>query len=664
MISVILSCISINAASTSQSKVFNDLNLEKAVRKQCGKTKGVLTINDIKKINYLNASSCNISSLEGIEQLTNLKAVILDDNKIINISPLKFLDNLNELSINNNSISDISSLVDLKNLTKLNLGLNKIRDISTITSLNKLSQLYLAGNPIENYDPLKKISDSIKYGDIEYIENFKLTSEGESYANRINRLDKSVVMLVGSPKYMKNNKVGVIDKSSTKLTPSVVNGIIFVPLSIITNIYGKKVNYDKATSKISIEIGKNTYGFVVGSKKFFVNNDEMELDVPVKTINNSIYLPLKTCVENLLSKKLIIDSNIIIISDEENVLHVNNDKDILSDLRIQLANQEENSMFVICNDQKKYGYIDENGKVIVQPIYSNAFEFSDGLGSVRYKGLDGFVNKTGKLVIKNQFYAAVGFHEGYCEVNNGKEVFGYISKQGKYVVKPQFEWSLNSDFSDGLACVKPVGSDTIYSLGYIDTTGKMVIKPKFDVASKFTEGLAAVRGSSIYKFGYINKKGDFVIETKFDWAYEFVNGIACVNINNKYGFINKKGDYVIPPIYDDASSFSEGYAYVKKDGYWWYINQKGQVMFNTNNDDEYLMEDYSFHEGLALFKYNGKYGYINKKGEVVIMPQYDHMGNDSGKEFRNGCVRVILGDRWVYINKDGEVIYKANSTFF
>ncbi|ECC1273812.1 WG repeat-containing protein, partial [Campylobacter coli] len=54
---------------------------------------------------------------------------------------------------------------------------------------------------------------------------------------------------------------------------------------------------------------------------------------------------------------------------------------------------------------------------------------------------------------------------------NGR--WGFIDRSGKFVIKPKFDsiW----DFSEGLAKVKLNGK-----YGFIDKSGKIVIEPKFD----------------------------------------------------------------------------------------------------------------------------------------------------------------------------------------
>jgi hypothetical protein len=70
------------------------------------------------------------------------------------------------------------------------------------------------------------------------------------------------------------------------------------------------------------------------------------------------------------------------------------------------------------------------------------------------------------------------------------------------VVPQQFDGATR--FSEGLAAVR-IGDANTGKWGFIDGTGKMVVAPQFDGCESFAEGLAAVRigDANTGKWGYI-----------------------------------------------------------------------------------------------------------------------------------------------------------------
>lgn len=153
---------------------------------------------DLNGITTLDASGRQVSSLRGIEILSELRAVNLCVNSISDVAPLTNLSHLAVVALHDNHVSDVSpfggmpwlvelhmwnngiadahSLSPLVNLRQLHLGWNNIADagflqgmsnlwflalwnnqlsdITPLTGLSKLTQLYLSGNQITNLAPL------------------------------------------------------------------------------------------------------------------------------------------------------------------------------------------------------------------------------------------------------------------------------------------------------------------------------------------------------------------------------------------------------------------------------------------------------------------------------------------------------------------------------
>jgi hypothetical protein len=65
------------------------------------------------------------------------------------------------------------------------------------------------------------------------------------------------------------------------------------------------------------------------------------------------------------------------------------------------------------------------------------------------------------------------------------DLWGFINTTGKFIVKPQFSYVYM--FSEGLAAIKLNNK-----WGYIFQTGETVIKPQFDNIGPFSDGLARV----------------------------------------------------------------------------------------------------------------------------------------------------------------------------
>ena len=157
-------------------------------------------------------------------------------------------------------------------------------------------------------------------------------------------------------------------------------------------------------------------------------------------------------------------------------------------------------------------FIDRTGRLAFEyPYVTNGYDrFSDGLLPVSVDRKVGFIDKTGRMIIEPQFDSAYPFSDGMARVMvGGKD--GYVDKTGRVVIEPQY--SLAGEFSEGLAPVEINGR-----WGYIDKAGKVVIKPRFDSAGEFVEGIAPVMTGAVHadvpqtgaKNGYIDRAGKYV----------------------------------------------------------------------------------------------------------------------------------------------------------
>jgi hypothetical protein len=320
---------------------------------------------------------------------------------------------------------------------------------------------------------------------------------------------------------------------------------------------------------------------------------------------------------------------------------------------IEAQDKRSQNLFEIQVD-RKHGFIDAKGNVIIQPTLEGVYAFSEGL-AVAYVG-------------KGQFDT------------------GYIDEAGNIAIEPKF--NIASKFSEGLAWAgidpnrKPykLGKLTVYTtqsthsfdynIGFIDRTGKWIVEPIFKRAGDFSEGLAVVQTKE-NKFGFIDKTGKFAIEPRYEWAGSFHQGLAPIFTHGRYGFINTAGKLVIKPRFTRADDFSEGLACVKLGGqvrepgfgtgnititnadtFYAYINQAGKVVFRVRASN-----CAPFSEGLARFESGGNWGFVNRQGKVVIDPKIDALG-----DFSEGLALVLLPGKeetFGFINKNGEIVIRT-----
>ena len=173
-----------------------------------------------------------------------------------------------------------------------------------------------------------------------------------------------------------------------------------------------------------------------------------------------------------------------------------------------------------------------------RPVYISSRQ--EGLLAVKVNNKWGFIDSTGKFVIKPKFNSADNFNEGLALIKENNK-YGFINKTGEYIVKPQYDFA--SGYSEGLAQVV-TGKVTNGKYGFVDKAGKLVINPQYhyDIMngqgvmsnmSKFKEGFVVINQNG--KFGYIDETGKTVIDPKYEEANSFFKNVAIIKQNNKYG---------------------------------------------------------------------------------------------------------------------------------
>ncbi|MBR1884703.1 MAG: WG repeat-containing protein [Clostridia bacterium] len=147
----------------------------------------------------------------------------------------------------------------------------------------------------------------------------------------------------------------------------------------------------------------------------------------------------------------------------------------------------------------KYAVVTENGKkkTLYDEIYK---EHGYKMFKVRIGDKWGFIDDEGKIVTEVKYDEIKDFHSGYAVVRIGNK-YGVISKKGKQVGKVKYD-SVVPFFQENVTIVELGGKK-----GYITTKGKKIGKIEYDSANMFYGGYAEV--SKGKKKGYIDKKGKF-----------------------------------------------------------------------------------------------------------------------------------------------------------
>ena len=299
------------------------------------------------------------------------------------------------------------------------------------------------------------------------------------------------------------------------------------------------------------------------------------------------------------------------------------------------------------SENGKVGYIDQQGQVVIEPRFATPYPsaFHDGLLESSGWGGGGYVDRSGKPVLRKGYYRAWEFSEGLAAaMPKDKDLWGYIDTTGEFVISPRFKTYPNGyvfSFSDGLARIEIGGR-----YGFIDRSGDFVIPPNLLDAEDFRDGMARVvlEGPCVYfpegacgsfnprfpggresdyntppcRFTFLDKSGRPITPARFDGARAFAEGLAPVRLGDSWGFLDKEGMLVISPAFQDARPFSSGLARIRDHGLYGYIDHSGRTVIAS-----VFEHAGDFQDGLAVAGGGGeRYWYINRQGERAFAEEF------------------------------------------
>lgn len=293
------------------------------------------------------------------------------------------------------------------------------------------------------------------------------------------------------------------------------------------------------------------------------------------------------------------------------------------------------------NENGKYGFMDETGKIIIKPEYLRVSDFKEGLAYVskeitRNQGRDYkwiFINTSGNIVFETDDFVKEGFSNGYA-VLSGVKGYYFVDEKGNQFFDRYFA-DVRENFSDGFAIVS---NEKFKNFRFIDTTGNYIEKLPFLNPTVFNKGLATYF-SKEKLISIFNKDGEVIIDG-IQEITDLSNEYLKLKKNGKWGFVDRSGNIIIDFQYDQErrKEFDE------------------VLNLNTDSLDAIPLTQYRnvghFREGLAMIQKDSLWGFINLKNEVVIEPIFKGI-----KEFSEGLAGATIdGKKWGFIDSSGKFI--------
>ncbi|KAA9338992.1 WG repeat-containing protein [Adhaeribacter soli] len=263
----------------------------------------------------------------------------------------------------------------------------------------------------------------------------------------------------------------------------------------------------------------------------------------------------------------------------------------------------------------KWGYMDKNRRVIIQPKFQQAELFTGDYAFIRLNKKRGTIDKKGNYIISpdHELVDEMPFLEGFIPAKDPKSgLTGYMDKKGQWQIKPQFHRGFH--FSNGAAAVL---IDEGKNWVIIDKAGKRLNKPRpFWRGSDFNYGLHVFQAPSpnfpIGGQGLLNRYGREIIPPKF-FQVQILNSNLIHVISQKSGFADSTGREILPVKYD-LKSIQDGYLVVSLNNKAGVIDSTGKFIIPLKYERLLLLGD-----GLAMV--------VDSVSKALPMELYAHFIN-------------------------------------
>lgn len=166
-----------------------------------------------------------------------------------------------------------------------------------------------------------------------------------------------------------------------------------------------------------------------------------------------------------------------------------------------------------------WGFLDQNGRLAIDPIFEAVGDFRHGLAAVKWQGRWGFIDTRGRMAVRPQFDAVQNFTQAGLAVATLDGRHHLIDRQGNYVGEPLDESVASLRLQDGV----PALATLEYKLEYRSASGER----RYGDA-----GIHLIRayGKQLY---------------------------VARNDEGRYGLVDGQWNWALEPVYDDILEPSE-----------------------------------------------------------------------------------------------------------
>ena len=297
------------------------------------------------------------------------------------------------------------------------------------------------------------------------------------------------------------------------------------------------------------------------------------------------------------------------------------------------SNNLVSTTYFLLNKNNKWGVIDNNAKIIIEPTYSDAIIIPN--------------NKQDIFICTENTDYNKGTYNTKVLNANGKEI---LTQYDKVIAIENHDENNNLWYEDNVLLI-----EKDEKFGLVNFNGNEILEPNYEKI--YT--LKGIKDSLITekdgKNGVVNNAGQILVENKYDEIKSLGKDtkLYIVKSNNKYGI-----EGILDCKYQDIKALNNKDIYcVKEDGKYKVINSERKTVFNEKFDNIETIKD-----NIIVYKYNNQYCAYNIETGKKLSKMYKTL-----KYTSNGLFIARTSNNYGLIDINGETKIKqeyANINYY
>ncbi|MBK7335854.1 MAG: WG repeat-containing protein [Saprospirales bacterium] len=287
---------------------------------------------------------------------------------------------------------------------------------------------------------------------------------------------------------------------------------------------------------------------------------------------------------------------------------------------------------------KKWGLINAEGKLVLEPVYDAIGEFkSFGYAVMQRNGMVGLLGRNGQEILAPAF-------------------------QDLKVLTPDLMAALQHD-----------------QWSIINLRGKVVLPPGYDRAVALTDQFLAYLENGLW--GVVDRDGRKIVDCSYDQLDFHPEGYFLSRKDDNLGVLSWEGEEILPTLYDDIRIEGPGLIFFKKQNRWGMadcdsgiripaeyeridpvgnsfirLRKAGKLALYSLSCEKLVSQDeyddcYLFSDRAILVKRNRLLGLLDACGQTLIPARYNEILPFSGNKFR-----VNYQGRWGIVNPESGIV--------